>query len=186
MTELSNEIFPKVIQCVLYYTNIENSEVQQTVESINEKLLNLVLRVMKQDLDLTPLLSRLKHNFKSSFVKTKEIVIGWYTEMFKSSSEEMFGFNSDILENIIETLNFQETSLVKKILELLCMMSRKEDKFLREIVERLLRIFLKTREKLNISSINEIISILCANIDPQKVFKEFALALRSEFDDLEF
>ena len=47
MTELSNEIFPKVIQCVLYYTNIENSEVQQTVESINEKLLNLVLRVMK-------------------------------------------------------------------------------------------------------------------------------------------
>ena len=119
-------------------------------------------------------------------MKTKEIVIGWYTEMFKSSSEEMFGFNSDILENIIETLNFQETSLVKKILELLCMMSRKEDKFLREIVERLLRIFLKTREKLNISSINEIISILCANIDPQKVFKEFALALRSEFDDLEF
>ena len=27
MRDLSNEIFPRVIQCVLYYTNIENAEV---------------------------------------------------------------------------------------------------------------------------------------------------------------
>ena len=65
------------------------------------------------------------------------------------------------------------------------MMSVKEDKFLKEIVVRLLRIFHKTRDKLNINSINDIISILCANIDPQKVFKEFAISLR-EFDDIEF
>ena len=103
---MSEQIFPKIIQCVLYYINIEEPDFQRKVININDKLLALVLTVMKTDIDFSNIMHRLKHSFKTPFSKTKEIIIMWFTELFKNYSEDMIFLNDEVLENIIETLNF--------------------------------------------------------------------------------
>ena len=152
---MSENVFPRIIQTVLYYVNIDDSEFSKLVIKINDKLLALVLTVMKTDIDFGNIMHRLKHSFKTSYPKTKELIIMWFTELFKNYSEDMIQHNDEVLENIIETLNFDETSvsdcslifqLVKKILELLCLMCRKYEKFLKEIVDKLLKRFLNNSD----------------------------------------
>lgn len=86
---MSENVFPKIIHCVLYYINIDDSEFNKLVIHINDKLLALVLTVMKTDIDFGHIMHRLKHSFKTLYPKTKEIIIMWFTELFKNYSEDM-------------------------------------------------------------------------------------------------
>jgi predicted DNA-binding protein len=46
-----------------------------------------------------------------------------------------------VFVSLIENIDFNEKELMKRILELLCMLSNKNEKYLREIIEKMISRF---------------------------------------------
>jgi hypothetical protein len=47
----------------------------------------------------------------------------------------MFDTHSDIFEGLIANLNFEKSELVKRIMYLVCMLSKKNEKYSRKVME---------------------------------------------------
>ena len=91
---------------------------------------------------------RLKKEFFSevrSIAETQEVIIQWYTELFKEFNDEMFDTHSDIFEGLIANLNFEKSELVKRIMYLVCMLSKKNEKYSRKVMEQLIARFYEIR-----------------------------------------
>jgi len=71
----------------------------------------------------------------------KEVIIIWFTELFKAHQEALLDNNQDVFESLIDNLNFNEQSVSTKILELLCMLSKQNEKYLKEVIEKLIQRF---------------------------------------------
>ena len=127
----------------------------------------------------------LRKNFIKGEVKTKEIAIDWFTELFKHFSEKLLSREDDILTNIIQSINFKESKLTESVLQLLCLMARKYPKFLNEVIATLLRRFKKEEKGIEMAYINNIVNIMCSQLDPKVVFSEFAIELK-KFNDFTF
>jgi len=97
--------------------------------SINEKLLSFVLGTNKQRGDFENIFHELKKQFKggdhpiagstgggpsaksahpSVSVRTKEIIITWFTDLFKAFQEELIDKQTDVFEQLINSLDFSE------------------------------------------------------------------------------
>lgn len=183
-SELGFNLFPEMLQCILYYINTENSELVNKLHKINTSLQRLVMKVLKNRGELEPILICLRKNFIRGKVKTKEIAIGWFTELFKHYSDKLLSKEDEILSNIIQSINFKESKLTESVLQLLCLMSSKYHQFLKEIIEMLLKRFKKEKD-IEMEYINKLIHIMCSNIDQKLVFSEFAIEIR-KFDQYDF
>lgn len=117
--ELGSSLFPNMLQCILYYINTENSDLGNKLQKINTSLQKLVMRVLKNKTELEPILICLRKNFIRGKVKTKEIAIGWFTELFKHYSDKLLSKEDEILANIIGSINFKESRLTESVLQLL-------------------------------------------------------------------
>ena len=117
--ELGSSLFPNMVQCILYYINTENSDLGNKLQKINTSLQKLVMRVLKNKTELEPILICLRKNFIRGKVKTKEIAIGWFTELFKHYSDKLLSKEDEILANIIGSINFKESRLTESVLQLL-------------------------------------------------------------------
>jgi len=189
--ELGSRLFPEMLNCVLYYINTGNTEVVAILGRINTLLQKLVIvinlkitspKTNKNELD--PILVWLRKNFIKGKVKTKEICIGWFTELFKHYSDTLLNKEDEILENIIQSINFKESKLTESVLQLLCLMSSKNQQFLKEIVEMLLKRF-NNEKDIEMEYINNLIHIMCSNIDQKLVFSEFAIEIM-KFNNYQF
>lgn len=65
--------------------------------------------------------------------------------MFQTYSETLFDTHQDIFEGLIENLNFDNSSLVKRIMYLVCMLSTKNEKYSRKVMEQLIERFYNIR-----------------------------------------
>lgn len=181
---LGYSLFPEMLQCILYYINTENTDLVQKLSKINTNLQKLVMKVLKNNEELEPITIWLKRNFMRGKVKTKEIAIEWFTELFKHYSDKLLSKEDEILSNIIQSINFKESKLTESVLRLLWLMSSKYHQFLKEIIEMLLKRFKKDKD-IQMESINNLFHIMCSNIDQKLVFSEFAIEIR-RFDEFEF
>ena len=141
MSELGVYLFPEMLQCILYYINTENTDLVNKLNKINGSLQKLVMRVLRGKDELEPILITLRSSFIRGKVKTKEIAIDWFTELFKHYSDKLLSKEDEILSNIIQSINFKESKLTESVLQLLCLMSCKYHQFLKEIIEMLLERF---------------------------------------------
>mmetsp|Transcript_16568 Transcript_16568/g.19175 ORF Transcript_16568/g.19175 Transcript_16568/m.19175 type:complete len:182 (+) Transcript_16568:618-1163(+) len=123
MRELGEYLFPDMLQCILYYINTENSDLVTKLHKINTSLQKLVMKVLKNKEELEPILISLRSSFIRGKVKTKEIAIDWFTELFKHYSDKLLSKEDEILSNIIQSINFKENKLTESVLQLLCLMS---------------------------------------------------------------
>lgn len=117
-------------------------------------------------------------------LKTKEIAIEWFIELFKHFSGELLKRDDPILGLIIQSINFKESKLTELALKLLWLMAKKYDGFLNEVIATLLKRF-KKESGIIMGDINNIIRIMWQYIDPKVVFSEFATELKV-FDDYTF
>ena len=95
----------------------------------------------------------------------------------------MFDSHQDIFEGLIENLNFDNGSLVKRIMYLVCMLSTKNEKYSRKVMEQLIERFynIRTQSKFD-DKIKQVIQALTNSISQEKVFMEFAGKLENHHD----
>lgn len=146
--ELGTRLFPEMLSWILYYINTDNSEVVGRLSKINTSLQKLVIIInlkinssTNNKNELEAILIWLRKNFIKGKVKTKEISIGWFTELFKHYSDKLLSKDDEILSNVIQSINFKESKLTESVLNLLWLMSSKNHQFLKEIIEMLLKRF---------------------------------------------
>ena len=105
---------------------------------------------------------------------TKEIVVNWYIVLFNNFDNDLVDSHKDIFITLIESINFQYPSLVQKIIDLVCMLSVKNEEYFRDIMKTLIQRFHNSKKEINQERMNQIITCLCNSIKPEKVFMEFA------------
>lgn len=66
---------------------------------------------------------------------------------------------------------------MNKVLGLLCMLSQKNEKYLKKIIKKLIERFQNNVKDMNQDKINQVISVLCNSIQSERVFLEFAKIL---------
>ena len=98
----------------------------------------------------------------------------WFTKLFNDFQEELIDKQTNVFEDLIKNFDFQEQNLVNKVLELLCMLSKKNEKYLKKIIKKLIERFQNNVKDMNQDKINQVISVLCRSIESERVFLEFA------------
>jgi hypothetical protein len=61
--------------------------------------------------------------------------------MFQAFEEQLIDKQTDVFEQLINSLDFSEQMLVNKVLGLLCMLSQKNEKYLKKIIKKLIERF---------------------------------------------
>lgn len=152
------------------------------VFEINKVVVKLVLEIMKDKNDFENIIKKLKNEFKGDKnqlhfqdqANTKEIVVNWYIVLFNNFDNDLVDSHKDIFITLIESINFQYPSLVQKIIDLVCMLSVKNEEYFRDIMKTLIQRFHNSKKEINQERMNQIITCLCNSIKPEKVFMEFA------------
>ena len=101
---------------------------------------------MKDKNDFENIFKKLKNEFRGdknqvTFVNqanTKEIVVNWYIVLFKNFDNNLIDNNKDIFVTLIENINFQFPTLVQKIIDLVCMLSVKNEEYFRDVMKWLI------------------------------------------------
>ena len=94
---------------ILSYSNKIKMDYSQIVGDINDTFLTLVLGTMVNKSEFQNIFNELKKQFKeSNTAQTKEIIIVWFTELFKAFQEELIDRQTDVFEELINSLNFHE------------------------------------------------------------------------------
>ncbi|CDW77902.1 vac14 family protein [Stylonychia lemnae] len=140
--KIFQKIFPRIIEVILKYSSWQKQDCQQTIQEINDQLLELVLGTMINKSEFQNIFGELKKQFKES------------------------------------------QTLVNKVLELLCMLSKKNEKYLKKIIKKLIERFSGLKD-MNQDKMNQVIYVLCQSIKSEKVFLEFANILK-DIPDLYF
>ena len=173
--------FPEIIEIILIYS--QRPKIQEIVQDINNRVVQLVLKIMKDKNDFENILKKLKNEFRgdkknqilnSNQAKTREIVVNWYIVLFKNFDTNLIDNNKDIFVTLIENIDFQFPTLVQKIIDLVCMLSVKNEDYFREVMKWLIQRFHYSKKEINQEKLNQIITCLCNSIKPEKVFMEFA------------
>ena len=145
-------------------------------------LQNLVIKHSQSTSDFNQILFTLRKSFIKGKVKTCEIE--WFTMLFKHFSDNLISTDDDILEIIIQSINFKEAKLTENVLQLLWLMAGKHKKLLNEVILTILK-KLRKEKSVETGYVNNIIDIMCTQIEPKVVFSEFALEIR-KFNDIIF
>ena len=109
--------------------------------------------------------------------KTKELIIQWFSKLFTDFQVELIDKQTDVFEQLINSIYLKEQDLVSKVLSLLCMLSQKNEKYLRKIIRKLIERFQNNVSDIKQDKINQVISVLCSSIQSERVFLEFARIL---------
>ena len=67
--------------------------------------------------------------------QTKEIVVDWYRVLFKNFDTDLIDNNRDIFVTLIDSIDFKFPTLVQKIIDLVCMLSVKNEEYFRNIIK---------------------------------------------------
>lgn len=116
---------------------------------------------------------------------TREIVVNWYIVLFKNFDTDLIDTNKDIFVTLIDNINFNFQTLAQRIIDLVCMLSIKNEEHFRDVMRWLIQRFHTTKKEINQDRLNQIINCLCNSIKPEKVFMEFA-TIFLVMDDLNF
>lgn len=65
--------------------------------------------------------------------------------MFQTYSETLFDEHQDVFEGLIVNLNFENSNLVKRIMNLVCMLGTKNEKYSQKVMEQLIDRFYAIR-----------------------------------------
>ena len=131
---------------------------------------------MKDKNDFDNIFKKLKNEFKGNKNQsnTREIVVKWYVVLFKNFDNDLIDSNEDIYVSVIDAIDFDYASLVQLQINLICMLSVKDDKYFRKIMKILIQNFHNNKKEINQEKFNQITNCLCNSIQPEKVFMEYA------------
>ena len=100
---------------------------------------------MKDKIDFENILKKLKKEFRGHSVKsafsnqnhanTREIVVNWFIQLFKKDDTNLIDNNKDIFVTLIENIDFDYPKLVQKIIDLVCMLSEKNEVYFRDVMK---------------------------------------------------
>lgn len=143
LKQMYSEQIPELISTILRLKHSRRIDAQakRQVEMINEKILKTVIQLLTKSEEFDAIFKRLKKEFEDfkNSGETQEMIIQWYTELFKAFSEDLMEIHhQDISEGLIENLNFDNAKLVKRIVLLVCMLSDKNEKYSTKVMEQLI------------------------------------------------
>ena len=112
-------------------------------------------------------------------------MVKWYKNIFESFDTDLIDSNRDIYVTEIDSIDFAYHDLAQLQIDLVCMLSRKNEDYFREIMEKLIQKFHNQKRELDKDIFNKITIALCTSIKPEKVFMEFATIFH-KMTDLDF
>jgi len=118
---------------------------------INQGFLKAMIELLTESDQFAHVFARLKktfHDSKKDHYK-KTLIIWWYTQLFKNFEEDLIDKHQDIFDNLIDNLDFTQHELTTQIMELVCMLSTKNERYLKEVMEKLIERFHDSRNKNN-------------------------------------
>jgi len=183
--DLVSTLYPKMINWVLFYITVQDEEIYQLIIKINQTLQELVMLVANNSSDLTHIKVTLKKNFSKEQPQTREIIINWFTELFKNYPGWLFTKEDNPLSAIIQNMNLKDARNMESVLYLLCLKSIESPQFFTDTVGLLLNRFKKEKKNVKAKNINGIINTISTHLDPQIVFSEFAKGIQ-KFNDSNF
>lgn len=141
---------------MLTYASTHDQIHDEKVNSINSKLLEFVKKtVQNSKSDFEKIFQELKGQFKDArTAKTKQIIITWFNSLFNTFQEELIDRQTDVFEQLINSLDFGDSNLVKNVLDLLCKLAEKNEKYLKKIIRKLIDRFQKNAADMNQDKIN--------------------------------
>lgn len=136
------------------------------MQEINNKILQLVIDIMKEKTDFDNIFKKLKNEFKANKNQsnTREIVVKWYIVLFKNFDTDLIDSNRDIYVTVIDAIDFNFPTLVQLQIDLICMLSVKNEVYFREIMKILIQTFHNNKKEINQDKLNQITNCLCNSI----------------------
>ena len=129
------------------------------------------MQIIKDKNDFENIFKKLKNESRSSKnlpgvstrdkAITREIVVRWFKTIFENFDTELIDQNKDIYVTEIENINFDHKDLAQLQIDLVCMLSRKNESYFREIIEKLIQKFHTDRKELDQEKFNLITMSLC-------------------------
>jgi hypothetical protein len=127
----------------LIYTE-RRDQSRELVKEIDSHMLSLVLDIMLDKHDFDNIFKKLKNESRQrgkDQSSTRMIVVKWYKEIFESFDTDLIDSNRDIYVTEIDNINFEYHELAQLQIDLVCMLSRKNEDYFREIMEKLIQRF---------------------------------------------
>ena len=181
--------FPDIISTILrlkHSKKINDIDCKRLVENINGRFLRTVIQILSERDEFEHIFHRLKKEYEQvqrQGGEKQEAIIQWYTELFKEFSEDLIEQHQDVFQGLIINLNFENSRLVKRIMNLVCMMSTKNGDYSRKVMSQLIDRFhiIRSQPKFD-DKIKQVIQELCNSISSEQVFMEFASKLENHMD----
>ena len=112
---------------------------------------------MKDKIDFENILKKLKKEFRGNKItfsnqnhaNTREIVVNWFIQLFKKDDTNLIDNNKDIFVTLIENIDFDYPKLVQKIIDLVCMLSEKNEVYFRDVMKQLIQRFHNSKKEIN-------------------------------------
>eukprot|EP00347_Sterkiella_histriomuscorum_P018081 403346861 len=178
--------YPAIIRVIVKYSNLIKDDYQTVVAKINETLLTLLVQTMTNKDEFQFIFNELKKQYRESKTsKSKEIILNWLIQLFKEFEEDIIEFYNDVFDELVDSLSFSDQLIVDKVLELLSMLSKQNEKYLRKTVKKLTEKFYSMEHKTQ-EFISKVVLVLCQSISDERVFVEFAKILKDYNEDLDF
>ena len=130
---------------------------------------------MKDKNDFDNILNKLRNEFKGNKssrsqgiplkekdqANTREIVVNWYIMLFKNFDTDLIDQNQDIYVEVIRNIDFNHGNLVKLQIELICMLSSKNEAYFSQIMRVMIQQVNMDKKEFNQEKINQVINCLC-------------------------
>lgn len=81
-------------------------------------------------------------------------MVKWYVVLFKNFDNDLIDSNEDIYVSVIDAIDFDYASLVQLQINLICMLSVKDDKYFRKIMKILIQNFHNNKKEINQEKFN--------------------------------
>mmetsp|Transcript_30588 Transcript_30588/g.22676 ORF Transcript_30588/g.22676 Transcript_30588/m.22676 type:complete len:96 (-) Transcript_30588:367-654(-) len=95
----------------------------------------MVLAELKNSKEADPIFACLKEQLRICVKEQKkEIIVQWLYFLFCEFDEHFIDYHGEVFESLISTIDFSQHDLLIKTLELLCMVSKKNEKHLQDII----------------------------------------------------
>ena len=119
---------------------------------------------MKDKNDFENIFKKLKNEFtngnnskaiiQKEQANTREIIVNWYIVLFKNFDMNLIDTNKDIFITLIDSINFEFPSLVQKIIDLVCMLSVKNEEYFRNVMCWLIQKLHGSKKEINQEKLN--------------------------------
>ncbi|TMW67782.1 hypothetical protein Poli38472_007454 [Pythium oligandrum] len=166
--------YAELLAAIMHCISDAEHEIRQVAERANDDLLQLV-KSTEEDMDLTPLMTKLNSELVSDHVPTRMAALRWISMLLEKAPNQLSDHIGTLLPTLLKTLSDISDAVVLLDLEVLARISLNEKEFER-VLNAILQLFAQDRRLLETRG-SLIVRKLCVLLDSKSIYLIFAKVL---------